>query len=194
MRSGAARRTTAETDISVDLLLDDPSTPVVETGIAMFDHLLLAFAFHARIGCHIQARTIDGIRHHLVEDTAIAFGQALDGALGDRRGIVRYGESTIPMDDALVRAVVDIGGRPWSRIALDLTHERVEDLETVFVAHVFASFAQHALLALHVDRLAGDDPHHLVEAAFKAAARACAQAWAIAPAASTLIASTKGRF
>ncbi len=194
MRSGSVRRTTAETDVRVDLSLDDPGTREIRTGLAMFDHLLLAFMFHARIGCRIEARSLDAIRHHLVEDTAIALGQALDAALGERTGIVRYGEASIPMDDALVRAVVDLGGRAWSRTALDLTHERIEDLESVFVPHVFASFAQHARLTLHVDRLAGDDPHHVVEGAFKAAARACARAWAIDPSASTSIASTKGTY
>ena len=194
MRSGTIHRTTAETDIGIELLLDDSSIRSIETGIAMLDHLLLAFAFHARIGCRIRARSLDNIRHHVVEDTAIALGQALDAALGQRTGIVRYGETTVPMDDALVRAAVDVGGRSYARTALDLAQERIEDLESTFVPHVFASFAQHARLTLHVDRLAGHDPHHVVEAAFKAVARACAQAWAIDPAAATVIASTKGRY
>ncbi|MDE2480740.1 MAG: imidazoleglycerol-phosphate dehydratase [bacterium] len=193
MRSGAIRRTTTETDIAVELSLDDAQSRSISTGSAMFDHLLLAFAFHARIGCRIEARSLDGIRHHLVEDTAIALGQALDAALGERRGIVRYGERTIPMDDALVRAVVDLGGRAWSRTALDLRCERIEDLESVFVPHFFASLAQHARMTLHIDRFAGDDPHHVVEAAFKALARACALAWALDPNADP-IASTKGCF
>ncbi len=175
----------------VALALDGEPKVRIETGLLMLDHLLAQFAFHARAGLEIEARSLDAIRHHLIEDVAIVLGSALDEALGDRSQIARYGEVTLPMDDALVRVTVDLGGRIYARTALDLRVERIEDLETVMIAHIVGSFAANARATIHVDRLAGDDPHHLVEAAFKGLGRACARGWALDPRFDG-VASTKG--
>jgi imidazoleglycerol-phosphate dehydratase len=178
MRSAGRLRQTTETSVRLALALDGESKVRIETGIIMLDHLLAQFAFHARIGLEIEARSLDAIRHHLIEDVAIALGSALDEALGDRARIARYGEVTLPMDDALVRVAVDLGGRIYARTSLDLCVERIEDFETVMIAHIIGSLAANARATIHVDKLAGEDPHHVTEAAFKALGRACAQAWA----------------
>jgi imidazoleglycerol-phosphate dehydratase len=177
MRSATRSRQTQETSIRLALSLDAEPRVRIETGIVMLDHLLSQFAFHSRLSIDVDARSLDAIRHHVIEDVAIVLGAALDEALGDRTRITRYGEVTLPMDDALVRVAVDLGGRVFSRTALDLRVERIEDFETVMIPHVIGSIAAHARATIHVDRLAGDDPHHVTEAAFKALGRACAQAW-----------------
>jgi imidazoleglycerol-phosphate dehydratase len=191
MRNAERVRGTKETQISLRLALDEPPTAQIQTGILMLDHLLGQFAFHGRLALRIEARSLDGIRHHIVEDVAIALGAALDEALGTRAGIVRYGSVTLPMDDALVRVAVDLGGRIFSRTALDLRSERIEDLDAVMIPHIITSFAANARATVHVDRLSGEDPHHVAEAAFKALGRACAQAWQL-DAAIDGVASTKG--
>ncbi len=191
MRSANRLRQTTETSVRLALALDGETRVRVETGIVMLDHLLAQFAFHARIGLEIEARSLDAIRHHLIEDVAIALGSALDEALGDRARIARYGEVTLPMDDALVRVAVDLGGRIYARTALDLRVERIEDFETAMIAHVVGSLAANARATIHVDKLAGEDPHHIAEAAFKALGRACAQACAFDPRFEG-VASTKG--
>jgi imidazoleglycerol-phosphate dehydratase len=191
MRSASRLRQTTETSVRVALALDGEPKVRIETGLLMLDHLLAQFAFHAPAGLEIEARSLDAIRHHLIEDVAIVLGSALDEALGDRSQIARYGEVTLPMDDALVRVAVDLGGRIYARTALDLRVERIEDLETVMIAHIVGSFAANARATIHVDRLAGEDPHHLAEAAFKALGRACARGWALDPRFDG-VASTKG--
>jgi len=191
MRSVSRSRQTTETSVRVALDLDDPATVRIETGIVMLDHLLAQFAFHARAGLAIEARSLDAIRHHLIEDVAIVLGSAIDAALGDRSRIARYGEVTLPMDDALVRVCLDFGGRVFARTALDLAVERIEDLEAVMIPHVIGTLAANARATIHVDRLSGLDPHHLAEAAFKALGRACTQAWAPDPRFDG-VASTKG--
>jgi len=191
VRSASRLRQTTETSVRVALALDGEPKVRIETGIVMLDHLLAQFAFHARAGLEIEARSLDAIRHHLIEDVAIVLGQSIDEALGDRSRIARYGEVTLPMDDALVRVALDLGGRIYARTALDLRVERIEDLETVMIPHAIGSLAANARATLHVDRLAGDDPHHLAEAAFKALGRACARAWSLDPRFDG-VASTKG--
>jgi imidazoleglycerol-phosphate dehydratase len=191
MRSVSRLRQTSETSVHIGLTLDGENTISIQTGIVMLDHLLAQFAFHARCGLEIEARSLDAIRHHLIEDIAIALGSALDEALGDRAHIARYGTVTLPMDDALVRVAVDLGGRCYARTALDLRTERIEDIETVMIPHFIGSFAANARATIHVDKLAGEDPHHVTEAAFKAFGRACAQAWTF-DARFDGVASTKG--
>ncbi len=191
MRSAGRVRQTKETSVRVALALDGESNVNVQTGVVMFDHLLGQFAFHARVGLEVEARSLDAIRHHLIEDVAIVLGCALDEALGDRSSIARYGEVTLPMDDALVRVAVDLGGRIYSRTALNLTVERIEDLETAMIPHVIGSLAANARATVHVDRLSGEDPHHIAEAAFKALGRAFARAWRLDPRFDG-VASTKG--
>jgi imidazoleglycerol-phosphate dehydratase len=191
MRSASRQRQTTETSVRVALAMDSERRVGIETGIVMLDHLLAQFAFHAGLRLEIEARSLDAIRHHLIEDVAIALGGALDEALGDRSRIARYGAVTLPMDDALVRVAIDLGGRIYARTSLGLRAERIEDFETAMIAHVVGSLAANMRATLHVDRLAGEDPHHIVEAAFKALGRACAQAWALDPRLDG-VASTKG--
>jgi imidazoleglycerol-phosphate dehydratase len=192
MRSAVQERATAETSARVELALDDFAMPSIRTGCRMFDHLLAQWAFHSKSTLHIEARSLDGIQHHLVEDIAIVLGRALDEALGDRRGITRYASATIPMDDALVRAAVDFGGRSYCRTALSLSVATIEDLNAGLIAHALSSLAVNARICLHVDQLAGTDPHHGAEAAFKALARASRSAWSIAADTPLVIPSTKG--
>ena len=194
MRSFAYERKTAETVVHAVLTLDSGDAPDVATGVRMLDHLLQQFAFHAPAGLRLSARSLDGLEHHVVEDVAIALGEALRGALGERRSIERFGAALLPMDDALVRVAVDLGGRAYARVALDLACERIEDLTSEMVPHFLASFASHAGIALHVDRLAGSNAHHVVEAAFKALARACAAGWCLRDGVSARPSSTKDVF
>ncbi len=175
MRKGFYERVSGETVVAVAIDLAGES-PAISTGLRMFDHLLAQLALHSGLGLSVEARSLDGIEHHLIEDTGIAVGRALADALDDRTGISRYGSAVLPMDDALVRAVIDVGGRSFARINLPIAAELVEGLEVAMVAHFFRSLASNALITLHVDLLAGEDPHHCIEAAFKAVARALAAA------------------
>ncbi len=177
MRNGTCERRTTETSISVALSLDANGERQIDTGIAMFDHLLAQWAFYARVALVVNARSLDRIEHHLIEDAAIAVGRACAQALGDRRTIARFSTIVLPMDDALVRCSLDFGGRPYARIELGPLPERIEDLAAPMIAHVLTTFAMESGCALHVDRLAGADPHHVIEAAFKALGRACREAW-----------------
>jgi len=178
VRNAYLERTTRETAIRIGVDLDASGPSMIATGSVMFDHLLEAFALHSQLTLEVQASSKDSIQHHLVEDVAIVLGRTLSQALGDRAGIARYGDALIPMDDALVRCVLDFGGRAYARIALSLQRERIEDLATDLIPHFFSSLAANAGLTLHLDALAGQDDHHVAEAAFKAAARAARAAWA----------------
>lgn len=189
MRSAIRSRETRETKISVTLSLDGSGAPIISTGLRMLDHLLEQFAFHSGCSLQVRAESLDGIQHHLVEDVAIVIGDAVAGALGDRSGIERYGCTIIPMDDALVRVAVDLGGRAHARVELPLGVEQIEGLAAAMIPHFFSSLASNARITLHMDLLVGADPHHSIEAAFKALARACATAWSQTRSG---IASTKG--
>ncbi|GIU94768.1 MAG: hypothetical protein KatS3mg012_1225 [Gaiellaceae bacterium] len=157
-------RATAETALRVRLALDGAGRVRVATGAGLYDHLLEQLAFHAGLDLVLEgAGDLETGDHHTAEDAALALGQALDRALGDRRGIARYGEAAVPMDDALARATIDLGGRPWSELSLALDPGLAE--------HVLGSFAQAARAGLHVES-SGRDPHHVAEAAFKAVGRA----------------------
>jgi imidazoleglycerol phosphate dehydratase HisB len=163
--------------VAITIELDGCGRLEISTGLPMLDHLLAQFAFHSRCDLEISARSLDGIEHHLIEDIALVLGEALAAALGERRGITRYGWALIPMDDALACAAVDFGGRPFARVRLDVVAQRVEGLEVEMIPHFFSSLARKAGVTLHLDLLAGSDPHHAVEACFKAFARASASAW-----------------
>jgi imidazoleglycerol phosphate dehydratase HisB len=157
-------RATAETRITIRLALDGAGRVRVATGAGIYDHFLEQLAFHA--GLDLVAEGVGDLEtgpHHTAEDTALALGQALDRALGDRRGIARYGDAVVPMDDALARASIDLGGRPWCECLLER--------EPGLAEHVLQSFAQAARLGLHVEA-SGRDEHHVAEAAFKAVGRA----------------------
>jgi imidazoleglycerol-phosphate dehydratase len=191
MRSGIYERTTNETIVRVAIQLDGSGKHDIATGMPMLDHLLAQLGFHSGCDLEISARSLDAIEHHLIEDTALALGEAIDRALGDRRGITRYGSALIPMDDALARAAIDIGGRPFSCVDLDVQERRLEGLDVVMIPHFFRSLTTKSGITLHLDLLAGTDPHHAIEACFKAFARALAIAWSpIADA--TFVSSTKG--
>lgn len=176
-RRAEVNRKTLETEIRVELALDGEGRSDVRTGIGFLDHMLTALARHARFDLTL---TCDGDLHiddhHTAEDCALALGQALDQALGERRGIARFGHAYAPLDEALARAVVDLSGRPCAVVDLGLTREALGDLACENVAHVFQSLAVAARTALHVDVLRGANDHHRAEAAFKATALALRQA------------------
>ena len=172
-RRAEVSRDTAETQIRVTLNVDGTGRAEVSTGIGFYDHMLTAFARHGRFDLTVQAKGdlhIDA--HHTMEDVALAVGQAFDQALGDRAGIVRMADATVPLDEALVQAVVDISGRPYAALSFDFVGERIGEAPTEMVPHVIQSFASTARLTLHVRQLAGANDHHIAEAAMKALGRA----------------------
>lgn len=170
-RSAQSTRTTRETRVAAALVLDGSGTARVATGLPLLDHLLTALTLHARFDLDLQAEgDLEVCDHHTVEDCALALGEALDRALGDRRGITRFGHAYVPLDEALARAVVDLSGRPWPAIDLGLVRERLGTVATENLTHFLQSFAIAARCALHVDVLAGANDHHRAEAAWKAVA------------------------
>lgn len=190
-RRGQVQRTTAESSVTVDLLVDGTGTADATTGIGFLDHMLASLARHARFDLTVRAAgDLHVDDHHTAEDTALALGQALDAALGDRRGLVRFGDALVPLDDALARVAVDLSGRPFADVNLGLTRERLGTLSCENVSHVFRSLATGARLTLHADVLKGSNDHHRAEAAFKALAVALRQA--VARSGFDDIPSTKG--
>ena len=172
-RTATVQRTTAETDVAVELSLDGDGTYDVDTGVGFFDHMLDLFAKHGGLDLHVRCDgDLEVDEHHTVEDVAIALGQALRQALGDKAHIARYGHAYVPMDDALARAVVDLSGRSYARLDASFERDRVGDLSTEMVRHVWRSVAEHARCNLHLTVLHGHNAHHKIEALFKAAARA----------------------
>jgi imidazoleglycerol-phosphate dehydratase len=189
-RVSVARRT-RETDIAVTLDLDGSGRAEVATGIGFYDHLLASLAHHALVDLEVRAAgdlAVD--EHHTVEDVALVLGAAVAEALGDRVGIARFGEASVPMDEALATAVLDLGGRPYAVLDLAFRGERVGALPTQLVEHALESFARMAGATLHL-RAAGRNDHHVAEAAFKALARALRAAVAADPRRAG-VASTKG--
>jgi imidazoleglycerol-phosphate dehydratase len=182
-RIGEIRRTTKETDLQVTVDLDGRGTAAVHTGIGFFDHMLEALARHGLLDLTIEARGdlhVDG--HHTVEDTGIALGQALARALGDRAGIRRYGDALVPLDEALVRAVIDVSGRPHLTYQIDIPKwQMLGDYDVFLTPEFFRAVVLNAGLTVHMDLIRGDNPHHIVEAAFKAFARALDGATTIDP-------------
>ena len=192
MRTAKKERTTKETSIKTALNLDGNGQYNIETDLKFFKHILEQFAAHSGFDVTISAKSLDGDSHHLVEDTAITLGEAISEALGDKKGIKRYGTQFLPMDDALVRCVLDLSGRAFCKVNVPLKDERTSDFETVLLAHFFRSLTQSAKMTLHIDMLNGEDTHHIIEAAFKAFARALAQAVATDEKNQDKIMSTKG--
>ncbi len=179
-RTATVQRTTKETRIALSLSLDGAGTSSLDTGIGFLDHMLTTLAKHARFDLELSCRgDLEVDDHHTSEDCALALGQALDQALGDRRGIVRFGHAYAPLDEALARAVVDLSGRPWPEVELGLRREKLGALSCECVAHVFQSLAMASRAAIHVDVLKGDNDHHRAEAAFKALALALRHAVSI---------------
>jgi imidazoleglycerol-phosphate dehydratase len=173
-RVGELRRTTKETEIFVRVDLDGRGEATVRTGIGFFDHMLEALARHAVLDLTIEAQGdlhVDG--HHTVEDVGITLGLAIAKALGDRAAIRRYGDALVPLDEALVRAVVDVSGRPFLHYAIDIPKwQMLGDYDVFLTPEFFRALVLNAGLTAHLDLVRGDNPHHIVEAAFKAFARA----------------------
>ncbi|GGL69825.1 imidazoleglycerol-phosphate dehydratase HisB [Wenxinia marina] len=193
MREATITRTTAETDISVSVRLGGTGARDCRTGIGFFDHMLDQLARHSLIDIKVRATGdlhIDD--HHTVEDTGIALGQALARAIGDKRGIRRYGSCLLPMDDALVRAALDLSGRPFLVWSVPFPTAKIGTFDTELVREFFQALATHGGITLHVDRLHGVNSHHIAEAAFKAVARALREAVEPDPRQADAIPSTKG--
>ena len=193
MRTHTISRTTAETEIAVTVNLDGTGAYDNKTGVGFFDHMLDQLARHSLIDITTRAKGdlhIDD--HHTVEDTGIALGQALTAALGDKRGIQRYGACLLPMDDALVRAALDLSARPYLVWNVELPTAKIGTFDTELVREFFTAFATHGGITLHVDMLHGINSHHIAEAAFKSVARALRQAVETDPRKADAIPSTKG--
>jgi imidazoleglycerol-phosphate dehydratase len=192
-RSATIRRRTGETDITLTLAIDGSGTADLATGIGFLDHMLTLFAKHGLFD--ISAKAIGDLHvdeHHTAEDVCICLGQALDRALGDRRGIVRTAHSFVPMDEALGFVAVDLGGRPYCVVDASFVTPRVGQLGTDLIAHLFESIAVHARLNLHARILYGHNDHHKVEALFKAFGRALDAATRIDERLGGAVPSTKG--
>ncbi|MDD9718199.1 imidazoleglycerol-phosphate dehydratase HisB [Dinoroseobacter sp. PD6] len=193
MRRATITRKTAETDISVEIDLDGTGVYDNRTGVGFFDHMLDQLSRHALIDMTVRCQGdlhIDD--HHTVEDVGIALGQALAEAVGDKRGIVRYGSCLLPMDDALVRAALDISGRPYLVWDVALPTAKIGTFDTELVREFFQALSTHGGLTLHVTALAGINSHHIAEAAFKSVARALRDALETDPRKADAIPSTKG--
>ncbi|KUP93709.1 imidazoleglycerol-phosphate dehydratase HisB [Tritonibacter horizontis] len=193
MRTAQVSRATAETEISVSVNLDGSGAYDNQTGVGFFDHMLDQLSRHSLIDMTIRAKGDTHIDdHHTVEDTGIALGQALAQALGDKRGINRYGECHLPMDDAQVRAALDLSARPFLIWNIDLPTEKIGSFDTELVREFFQALATHGGITLHVDQIHGVNSHHIAEAAFKAVARALRVAVEVDPRKADAVPSTKG--
>ena len=193
MRTATLHRATSETKIDVTVNLDGTGRYRVKTGVGFYDHMLEQLSRHSLIDLDVAC---DGDlhidQHHTVEDTAIAIGAAVAQALGDKRGIRRYGDALSPMDETLTRVALDISGRPWLVWKTAFTQTRLGEMDTELFQHWFHSFAQAAGITLHVETLYGDNNHHIAESAYKGLARALRQAMEIDPRKADAIPSTKG--
>jgi imidazoleglycerol-phosphate dehydratase len=176
-RTGAIERKTNETHVRIALNLDGEGHAKIETGVGFLDHLLTLFARHGLFDLEVSCRgDLEIDEHHSVEDIAICLGQAFANSLGDKRGIARYGFAIVPMDEALCRAVVDMSGRFYLVYEVATKRKRVGDLPVELAEHFWYSFAEHARCNLHIDLIRGRNAHHILEATFKATARALRQA------------------
>jgi imidazoleglycerol-phosphate dehydratase len=192
-RSAELNRKTGETDVQVSLDLDEDRAQEIDTGVGFFDHMLELLARHGRIALAVTVKgDLETGSHHTVEDTGIVLGQALDQALGDRRGIRRYGHAVVPMDEARAACSIDVSGRPYCAVTgLDLPPGAIAGFEHEAAEEFFRAVASAARLTLHVELQAGTNAHHMIEACFKAFARALRTAVSIDPE-ETEVPSTKG--
>ena len=173
MRTAEIQRTTGETDIRVRVGLDGSGTCDASTGVGFFDHMLTLLARHALVDLEVRATgDLETGSHHTVEDTGITLGQVLDTALGDRAGITRYGDAVVPMDECLVQAAVDISGRPFLAFDVPLPFGVIGGFETDLLEEFLRGLVNHARITMHVRLIAGANPHHVIECAVKAVARA----------------------
>ncbi|TFG04696.1 MAG: imidazoleglycerol-phosphate dehydratase HisB [Promethearchaeota archaeon] len=190
LRVAKFHRKTSETDISLELTLDGTGKSNIKTNIQFLSHMLTLLSRHSLIDLKLECQ--GDLKHHIVEDVGIALGQALQQALGDKRGIRRYGYAYIPMDEVLARCAIDLGGRAYLVNNLQLKSQEVEDIPVTLLDHFLDTFVKNASINLHLEVLYGDDEHHKVEAGFKALAYALKQAISFDLKTSTLIPSSKG--
>jgi imidazoleglycerol-phosphate dehydratase len=193
MRTAQIYRKTAETDIRLTLNLDGTGVSHVDTGCGFLNHMLTLFAKHGRFDLDVTCHgDIDVDDHHTVEDIGIALGDAFAAALGDKRGIIRYGNITLPMDEALILAAVDISGRPCLCYGLEIPTQKVGTFDTELTEEFYQGLVRRSGLTLHIRQLAGTNSHHIIEGTFKAVARVLRAAVAIDPTCADEIPSTKG--
>ena len=193
MRYAEIKRTTAETDIALTLNLDGTGVSDCKTGCGFLDHMLTLFARHGRFDLNVSCKgDTDVDYHHTVEDIGICLGKAFAEALGDKKGIMRYGDITLPMDEALILSAVDISGRGGCYYALEIPTQKVGDFDTELDQEFWIAFAQNAGLTLHIRQLAGRNSHHIIEGAFKSVARSLKTAVRIDAAFADEVPSTKG--
>ena len=193
MRTASVIRKTAETDISLTLCLDGKGNCTIKTGCGFLDHMLTLFAKHGRFDLSVSCIGDTYVDyHHTVEDVGICLGQAFAKALGDKKGIIRYGNILLPMDEALILSAVDISGRGGFYPAVTIPTQKVGDFDTELCQEFWIAFARDAGMTLHVQQLAGSNSHHIIEGIFKSVARSLKTAVAIDPAFADEIPSTKG--
>ena len=193
MRQAEVSRKTGETDIRIRLELDGTGKNVIDTGVGFLDHMLTLFASHGRFDLEVSCKGDTYVDdHHSVEDIGIALGKAFEQALGDKKGIVRYGSTILPMDESLILSAVDLSGRGLLAYDLQIPAEKVGTFDTELTEEFFRALAHNACATLHIKQLAGGNSHHIIEGAFKSVARSLRTAVAIDPACADEIPSTKG--
>jgi imidazoleglycerol-phosphate dehydratase len=193
MRTDQITRTTFETDIKLSLNLDGKGESKIDTGCGFLDHMLTLFAKHGRFDLTVLCKGDTYVDyHHTAEDIGIVLGKAFNDALGDKKGIVRYGDITLPMDETLILSAVDISGRAYLGYKLDIPTERVGEFDTELVEEFWLAFTRNLNCTLHILQLAGSNSHHIIEGAFKSVARSLKKAVAIDPDFANEIPSTKG--
>ncbi len=193
MRTSEINRVTAETDISLTLDLEGRGASDIDTGVGFLDHMLTLFAKHGRFDLKVTAKGDNYVDdHHTVEDVGIALGQAFAKALADKRGIRRYGDCIVPMDEALIMSAVDISGRPYLAYGLEIPTEKVGTFDTELTEEFWLGFVRNACMTLHIRQLAGKNSHHIIEGTFKSVARTLRQAVSVDQEFRTEIPSTKG--
>ena len=193
MRTTQINRTTGETDISLTLNLDGTGLSSCQTGCGFLDHMLILFAKHGRFDLTLKCTGDTYVDyHHTTEDVGICLGQAFAAALGDKKGITRYGDTTLPMDESLILSAVDISGRGGCYYALDIPTQKVGDFDTELCQEFFIAFARTAGITLHIRQLAGCNSHHIIEGAFKSVARSLKTAVSIDSSFANEVPSTKG--
>jgi len=169
-RTSKIKRTTKETDVTVSVNLDGQGKTSVTTGISFLDHLITAFGKHSMMDLQVKSKSVDKIEHHLIEDTAIAIGLATDKALGNRSGIVRFSYASVPMDESLAEASIDLVKRPFSKISLSLKRTKIEDMSKEDIEHFVQSLIQNLNSCIHLTVKYGENDHHKIEAAIKSLA------------------------
>ena len=193
MRSAIVKRTTKETDIGVTLALDGKGESKSDTRVPFLDHMLTLFASHGCFDLEVTCRgDVEVDFHHSVEDVGIALGEAFSKALGDKRGIRRYGDTILPMDEALILTAVDISGRAYFAYGLGIPQPRVGNFDTELVSEFFWGFVRSCPMSLHIKKMAGTNTHHIIEGAFKSFGRTMREAVSIDPVKAGVIPSTKG--